>query len=578
MLLVPLAIVLIGRSLAPTLDRLQGLFGGAARAQPTVVQAAPDPASPPLRVRVVDTDGTAIGGASVRLVSLDAASLVLAEVQTDITGHAAFAVVPAGRHLHAIASHDPEGVVTSTEVIAREGQPIDLELVLSAAETIVGTVVDAEEHPVAKAALSIEGMPWAIAESSATDADGAFRLTTVPHEAATLVATARGYLPGRVSLASRRDKVGPALVTLRIQLVKGEAVEGDVTDVDGKPVRARVIACEGEAAEARTATAADGTFTLPPTATGCSVIATHESFSASDPAIATPGRRLALRLKSGSSIEGVVVDERGQPVTRFAVGIETSTSAHGTSLRTGDHWSFEDRGGAFRIENIAPGTYVLSATATGKPPTKSDPIEVSAAAPTRGVRIVLAAGGVVKGHVYDEQRAPVSGVALSFDGVSNAVLSTAHATSDDTGAYALEGAPSGPFTVKAEKSGYRARLIAGLSVANGATLPQDITLTVSRDGAANTELGGIGASLVPGNGDGPMIRGVFPGDPAEKSGLLAGDVILSVDGQPTEGMPLTDVLQRLRGEAGTSVGITVRRGVNPATTFEALVVRAVVVH
>ena len=55
-------------------------------------------------------------------------------------------------------------------------------------------------------------------------------------------------------------------------------------------------------------------------------------------------------------------------------------------------------------------------------------------------------------------------------------------------------------------------------------------------------------------------------------------MIVRVDGESTEGMSLTDVLQRLRGEAGTSVGVTVRRGVNPRTTFDALIVRAVVLH
>ena len=49
------------------------------------------------------------------------------------------------------------------------------------------------------------------------------------------------------------------------------------------------------------------------------------------------------------------------------------------------------------------------------------------------------------------------------------------------------------------------------------------------------------------------------GDPAERAGLRAGDRILGIDGESTDGMSLADALQRLRGEAGTSVGVSVRR-------------------
>ncbi|KIF06780.1 peptidase S41 [Streptomyces sp. RSD-27] len=46
---------------------------------------------------------------------------------------------------------------------------------------------------------------------------------------------------------------------------------------------------------------------------------------------------------------------------------------------------------------------------------------------------------------------------------------------------------------------------------------------------------------------------VQPGSPAARAGLLAGDRLLSVDGHEVTGLPVADVVARLRGEAGTPV-------------------------
>ena len=70
----------------------------------------------------------------------------------------------------------------------------------------------------------------------------------------------------------------------------------------------------------------------------------------------------------------------------------------------------------------------------------------------------------------------------------------------------------------------------------------------------------------------PLIISVFHGSPADKAGLRAGDLITSVDGQPTERLTLDEVIKRVRGAAGTSVtlGITHRDG----STEDVPIVRA----
>ena len=73
------------------------------------------------------------------------------------------------------------------------------------------------------------------------------------------------------------------------------------------------------------------------------------------------------------------------------------------------------------------------------------------------------------------------------------------------------------------------------------------------------EFTGVGLEL---SREGDEIRVVTPIDdtPASRAGVQAGDVLLRVDGEPVQGRRLGDVVQRLRGEPGTAVEVTVRRG------------------
>ncbi|ABM61985.1 S41 family peptidase [Halorhodospira halophila] len=72
------------------------------------------------------------------------------------------------------------------------------------------------------------------------------------------------------------------------------------------------------------------------------------------------------------------------------------------------------------------------------------------------------------------------------------------------------------------------------------------------------EFGGVGLEL---SRQDDEIRVVAPIDdtPASRAGLQAGDVLLRIDGDTVRGASLNEVVQRLRGEPGSVVEVTIRR-------------------
>jgi hypothetical protein len=572
MLLVPLGALLVIRSLVSDWTHLGALTE--ASAKPASTDRRAEEPAPALRGKIVDSDGNQVNGVTVHLVSTATPPAVLAETKSNREGAFAFANVEPGS-VRVSAEHEPEGV-TTTDLVVKDEATTDVLLVLSAAEAIHGTVVDGDDHPIAGVVVTAVGVPWEV-PAATSDAAGEFKMVSVPHEATSLLATARGYATTSASLAARAQSTEATEHVVRLRLAAAPPIRGDVLDAEGRPVSARVTACEGERYGAETLSGKDGSFELPPSTVGCAAVAFLDGFAPSEEVALAAGGRVTLRLQAGGSIEGVVVDDHGSAIASFTVGVESFSAARGKSIGRRKSQSFEDPRGSFRLESLAPGTYVLTATAESQPPARSEPVAVAGGAPTKGVRIVLSAGGVVAGHVYDDQHAPLEGVDLAFDQVSSIAVSRSHARTDESGAYRLEGAPAGPFTLRASKTGYRLRMTAGLQVATGATLTQDVTLTGS-DGGGGLELGGIGATVEQ-TGSGIILRNVFPGDPADKSGLQSDDKLVKIDGETTDGMSIADALQRLRGTPGTSVGITVRRGGNHGPeTIDAVVVRAVVVH
>ena len=340
-------------------------------------------------------------------------------------------------------------------------------------------------------------------------------------------------------------------------------ITGTVLDPDGKPLKGAFVGCDDRDKELATTTDADGHFKLAPQAAGCLAVSHHPDFTPTERMALVAGRDNTIRLRAAGGIEGVVVDEKGSPLSPYLIAIESflgTGEAAQTIPPTGQARSIQDAKGAFLWDGLAPGKYVLTASAEGRPPARSSQVEVEAARVTHHVRIVLARGGTLTGKVLDaETRKPIPGAIVALDAATSTtanLISPGH--SDESGAFSLEGTPAGLFSIRASSEKYRSRIISGLTTRGGAPLVQDVELTPRGDGGADNEMAGIGAVLVP-QGGGVAVSWLVANGPAQGAGLQVGDLISRIDGTDALGMTLTDCIQRLRGPEGSRVAITVAR-------------------
>ena len=74
-----------------------------------------------------------------------------------------------------------------------------------------------------------------------------------------------------------------------------------------------------------------------------------------------------------------------------------------------------------------------------------------------------------------------------------------------------------------------------------------------------SSIGIIGVRFVLGFGRPPIINRVFPGTPAQQSGLRINDIIVAVDGVPTAGLTKEEVYAMIVGAPETPVTVSVVR-------------------
>lgn len=99
-------------------------------------------------------------------------------------------------------------------------------------------------------------------------------------------------------------------------------------------------------------------------------------------------------------------------------------------------------------------------------------------------------------------------------------------------------------------------LVEGLGDPYSAYLTPDLVKQLDQELSGSVE--GIGVEIGLKGGQ-PTVIAPLPNSPAARAGIAAGDVIIGVEGQPTQGLTLEEVTKKIRGTKGTKVTIDVKK-------------------
>jgi hypothetical protein len=349
-----------------------------AQGEPARPASPPAPATRLVTGRILDANGAPASEASVRLVGVPGFTLPIATA-----GDGRFRLaIASGTKARILAEH-AAGLVESAE-LTLDGS-YEVVLVLEPAVEISGRVVDDRGGPVARATIKLHSELPPFERIVWTDEHGAYSVRARSVAGVSLSASARGFAPRTARLA------GNEAGAMEIRLAPLPSLRGVVRDPWGKPVSgAEVTACEGDDAE-RAISDAAGAFELPANVVGCKATARHRKFS--DAQAVTVGARgnVVLRLLPGGAIVGMALDEVGRPVEPASVDLSFVGPLEGSGEATAEAGQTrETLHGGFRFDDLAPGTYVLTASMPGRANVSTPPIRVLPGRVVRGVALTFA--------------------------------------------------------------------------------------------------------------------------------------------------------------------------------------------
>jgi protocatechuate 3,4-dioxygenase beta subunit len=379
--------------------------------------------------------------------------------------------------------------------VAPGAAPPPLELTLDRGRRAVGRVLDAEERPVAGAAITLRPAPanqnrfQSLTQPeeepfrASAGAGGEFAFTGLPPGRFDLEARAPGFAPRLVP--GIEVPAGPGEHDLgTVLLSPGVALEGKVSDPQGRPIpqaEVRVVKATGRMAllamfrrgeeEPDAWSRADGSFRIADLAPGqpVNLVVTHKGFGGADvPQVTPPSEPLAVTLHPALRIAGRVVDPDGDPVARARLMLSTEWQRGGSRAMRSSGQTESDEQGRFLFEDVEPGTLRLTASAEGRQSAELGGIAAAPGKDVEGLELVLAPGATVEGRVTDAAGRPVPDVMVQVLDEERAMGSRIfHGTrADGDGWYTIEGLPSGQRSLAAEDDQGR-RAVGDLDVRPG---------------------------------------------------------------------------------------------------------------
>ena len=364
-----------------------------------------------------------------------------------------------------------EGVATGTadlRVEMTKGLAIGGRVVGADGEALPGEVASRVRVSLHASAGDATG-PTALRSAPAAP-DGSFRFGSLAPGRWWLQAETAGggVLPGLLSSVAAPVDAGRLDFALRLALAA--PIRGRVLALDGAPAADAAVTLiwlgtDGVQGCASIQAAADGSFSTGPL-DGAKTY--HLGFS---PRGLAPGMALdvrpgasevVLRPSAGAEIEGVAVDDVGQPVEE-GVGVLASAAAGAPGEHYFAHGSaLTEPGGRFRIRGLSPGlVYRVSVAAPGTDFLSSgDPLLVRPGVP--GLMIRVTRGVALAGVLRDAAGAPVALAALAAEPIREGEpwppWAARGAFTDSDGRFRIRGLPRGRVRLSVSRGGVVADL------------------------------------------------------------------------------------------------------------------------
>jgi protocatechuate 3,4-dioxygenase beta subunit len=148
-----------------------------------------------------------------------------------------------------------------------------------------------------------------------------------------------------------------------------------------------------------------------------------------------------------NAIVGYVNTPEGQGLKGAIVLAVMSGVAHGETPRQSTTTTAPN--GSFRMEGMDPGTYRVSARATGFAPAESFPVVVSEEQPEPEVDLTLERGWLMQGHVVDQNGQPVGDATVVVAPLGAAESGFVPSHTDPQGRFRITSSADGPVCVSA---------------------------------------------------------------------------------------------------------------------------------
>lgn len=278
-----------------------------------------------------------------------------------------------------------------------------------------GQVVDAEDHPVAGAIVTVSSHP---PRTDTTGTDGGFNFDGLVARPYTLVAHGDKGVAGPVT-AKLTAKSDPVVMRLRA----ATKVTVSVTTSDGKSVDGATVELRG--VDHQTETTKQGKVVFASVVPGGYQIAAWAPGLAHSTTWIQVGAGEAnakLVLVTGAPVAGRVVDEQGKGVANARITYHGASDWNQQADPRYDAVTSKTDG-AFELAAMPAGTFRFVAAHPDYAPGTSKQITLDGKTPTNDLTITVPTGAVVRGHVIDSSKQPVVGARVRIGSGSRRQMS-----------------------------------------------------------------------------------------------------------------------------------------------------------